>query len=54
LVFLDIGLPIPRPHDLLDCRQLYINTSHFHHTADEDHLDAAPSLIGYDCAVRTE
>ena len=23
------------PHDLLDCRQLYIDTSHFCHAADD-------------------
>jgi len=34
------------PHVLLDCRQLYIDTSHFCH--------AAPSGIGHDFSVRNE
>ena len=25
-----------REHDLLDCRQLYMNTSHIYHAAAED------------------
>jgi hypothetical protein len=40
------------PHDFLDSRQhVYTNSSHFCPAADEC---AAPWLIGFDCAVRTE
>jgi len=36
------------PHDLFDCRQLYIDTSQFHRVADDL---AAPSWISRDCAT---
>ena len=44
--YLDVGLPNMYPHVLLDCRQLYIDNSHFCH--------AAPSGIGHDCSVRNK
>jgi len=38
-------------HDILLCRQLYVDTSHFCHAADEC---PAPWLIVHDCSVLTK
>jgi hypothetical protein len=39
------------PHDLLECKQLYIDISHFYHAADKI---AVPSQIDHDSSVRAE